>query len=59
MTELKPCPFCGAPAEIRGKGGGRWYVVRCTKESCECSTKGHANKEEVIRIWNRRHNEQG
>lgn len=28
-TELKPCPFCGAPAQIK-ELSGRW-AVECTK----------------------------
>lgn len=35
IDDLKPCPFCGFKAAIRGvKGGG--YQVGCENEDCGC-----------------------
>lgn len=51
---LKPCPFCGHKAQVRGKGGGRWFVVQCTNTSCTIQTAGSKNPETVIKIWNTR-----
>ena len=50
MEELKPCPFCGGEATIRG--GRKCYWVRCT--NCGCETTVRDSQEEVIEIWNRR-----
>jgi transcription elongation factor Elf1 len=57
MTELKRCPFCGHTAVLRGKNGGKFWVVMCTNESCKCSTKGKVEQSDVINIWNRRYKE--
>lgn len=65
-NELKPCPFCGAPAEIRvylASNGKKSYTVRC-KNMCAV-TCGHVKngrwratlKREAIETWNRRTNE--
>lgn len=58
MTELKPCPFCGAKAElvIMSETDGTWEV-QCTKCSA-CSpngpTAGAWTEEEAIEAWNQR-----
>jgi len=50
VTELKPCPFCGGPAEDLGDPDCNDFV-RCT--ACDCyGPKGGAA------AWNRRHAEQ-
>lgn len=67
--ELKPCPFCGAPAVIDGKFGYTTpgIAVRCFR--CRCSTPMRLEGEDLIRrrtwtleelvqdtagLWNRR-----
>ena len=53
-NELDPCPFCGHAAQIRGKGGGKWFVAQCTNTACGAQTPGSKNPETVRRIWNNR-----
>jgi hypothetical protein len=53
MDELRPCPFCGAPAQMRHVENTWW--VECSDDNCPafCSnTKG-----EAIAAWNRRADE--
>lgn len=49
---LKPCPFCGAPAELRHNK--TWdYEVRCT--NCRAKTRQHHEDENgAVSDWNRR-----
>ncbi len=49
-VELKPCPFCGAPAELK-KISGRW-TVKCTKECV--GTRIFNDKNKPVEAWNRR-----
>ena len=50
MTELKPCPFCGGEAEVRGTYRTIYVCcLWCGAESGEYSDVGQA-----IRAWNRR-----
>jgi Lar family restriction alleviation protein len=56
--DLKPCPFCGAQAELEEYDNG--CVVVCSEygEKCKCAayTMSSGNtKEEAIAIWNKRH----
>lgn len=68
MAELRPCPFCGAGAEIfRGQqmrdGHMTYYVLaRCT--NCKASTRrtdypatepfGEQEEQKAANLWNRR-----
>ena len=52
MDELKPCPFCGAPAQFR-ELSGRW-AVECTRKCI--ATRIVVDKEKAAEIWNRRAN---
>lgn len=55
---LKPCPFCGGPAELRETHRvptGYNYTPRCTVTSCAGRlAQLWMNKEEAISAWNRR-----
>ena len=49
LPRLKPCPFCGSPAEY-GSDGDLWFVV-CDK----CGAQSDAGSEEdVTKLWNSR-----
>lgn len=55
---LKPCPFCGSPAELHETKHipeGIDYTPRCTDTSCpgRCSKK-YTSKEDAISKWNTR-----
>lgn len=50
MDELKSCPFCGAPAELK-EISGRW-TAKCTKECA--GTRIFKDKSKPIEAWNRR-----
>lgn len=57
MVELKPCPFCGAKAELFQSG--RMWAVQCSAESpteCPCKPWSHYmdTPELAIEAWNRR-----
>ena len=61
---LKPCPFCGAKAEMKVEhhipaSRGYDYTPRCTETGC-CgrSAKKYNNEEQAIYRWNRRSDEQ-
>ena len=50
MTELKPCPFCGGKAKLRGyQIDFRVMCPECGGRAKLCSTA-----EETIESWNRR-----
>lgn len=48
--ELKPCPFCGAEAELK-EITGRW-TAKCTKECV--GTRIFKDKQKAVEVWNRR-----
>lgn len=49
-TNLKPCHFCGAPAQLK-EISGRW-AVECTKHCA--GTRIFNDKDKPIEAWNRR-----
>lgn len=59
MKKLKPCPFCGCK-NIRTWIDGRYYpkhelyFVECDNDECKCRTDVFENKDEAIKVWNRR-----
>lgn len=60
MSELKPCPFCGGQAEIRKttipKTIATGAFVQCEKCGARTRCVIDLGEEYVIRIWNRRVN---
>ena len=61
MPELKPCPFCGAPAvfgEIPDYKNNRFvYAGECSDKRCVLGGFGDFcgdDKEKAAAIWNRR-----
>jgi hypothetical protein len=58
MKELKPCPFCGSPAELREREnmnpqGGKQYNVRCSNPSCICKPLAwRRDRIEIMTLWN-------
>lgn len=54
MSGLKPCPFCGAPAQLK-EISGRW-AVECTKHCA--GTRIFNDKRRPIEAWNRRVNDE-
>lgn len=51
--KLKPCPFCGRDAVIKGSPDYRYYVL-CGK--CEAKTRKFTSESDAIKAWNRRTN---
>lgn len=58
MAELKPCPFCGAKAELAWSycNGKRYYIPKCTNRFCcgRLTTKRFLYENKTIEMWNRR-----
>lgn len=53
MDNLKPCPFCGSPAELYGEEYMVW--CRCSNKDCRCELITRFDEpEEAIEEWNRR-----
>ena len=48
MIELKPCPFCGAPAHP-WEAWGHWGV-EC--EFCDAKIRDYGTRERAIEVWN-------
>jgi Lar family restriction alleviation protein len=53
MTELKDCPFCGAPA-LMGVIGfqKKFHFVACTE--CKCGTDISLDEKKSVKEWNKR-----
>jgi len=56
VNKLKPCPFCGATAEVHKHyppfGGRVRVTVRCT--ICRCNSGEWGRTDKAIEAWNRR-----
>lgn len=55
FNQLLPCPFCGETPKIYNTIGG-WYRIVCW-DITKCPLRPFADsedKEELIRIWNKR-----
>lgn len=55
QNELKPCPFCGAIPSLRQMKSTKEYYLFCRK--CCIETTGFTDKNEIIKYWNTRFNE--
>lgn len=53
MDELKSCPFCGSPAELK-QIMGRW-TVKCTKNCA--GTRIFNDRNKPAEVWNNRIND--
>jgi Lar family restriction alleviation protein len=58
-TELLPCPFCGAFAQVldfEKVDGDQFFEIQCSGKNCAVNprTKGFGTLEEAIETWNRR-----
>lgn len=57
LPEMKPCPFCGAPAMVEECRDGR-FSVGCTEPDGECmgyiSLNTFDRKTDAIHAWNKR-----
>lgn len=57
MSELKPCPFCGSPAEHYPDGDMEGYQIMCSNDMGKCPMTtwfGWSTAEEAENNWNRR-----
>ena len=52
--DLKPCPFCGGPAELWQALDGRPAWVACLGRCSVLVTRDHTTTEDAIAAWNRR-----
>lgn len=51
---LRPCPFCGSPAELVTNSSGDDFV-RCTNKTCAARTRlHHENVNGPVEQWNTR-----
>lgn len=57
--ELKPCPFCGSPAERIDNGYFKFFI-RCSSKTCNVlvNASSDMSSEECVKDWNTRHAEQ-
>ncbi len=57
MTELRPCPFCGAKMKVRGPGM-MYTVSRCPTKGCylreDAAGAGYFSRKALVTAWNRR-----
>ena len=55
MSELKPCPFCGGEAKVKGGPMAQeTYSIWCINSH---HMNGTMNKEDLIAAWNTRASE--
>ena len=53
MTELKPCPFCGARnIKYLFRQADNHWTIRCNK--CGVKTRWKQYKDDCAKMWNRR-----
>lgn len=57
MTEkMKPCPFCGSPAELYPDGEQEGHFVMCSGAGAPCHLQAfaHTTEADAVAAWNRR-----
>ena len=54
-SEIKRCPICGAKARSHEAFDSTW-VIQCSK--CHLTSPHKSTREEAIRFWNRRVNDE-
>jgi len=56
MTELKPCPFCGAKPQVWKDKNAAYHRVVCSNTKCGLAATLIDTKEAAITAWNTRTN---
>lgn len=56
MSELKPCPCCGAEAKLHNQLGGNYYVM-CENPKCKLRTGYCVHPGTAEKNWNARKGE--
>ena len=51
MSELKPCPFCGAVEPVLTTDG-RWWDVHCSNAECVASVGAITGPDAAKTMWN-------
>ena len=59
MSDLKPCPFCGAKEDDEDQPLGVWWIddewkVVCDRCGANTGWFNRQEREEAIEAWNRR-----
>lgn len=54
VSKLKPCPFCGGPAELWRAHADRPAWIACGGECVVLVTRECKTDDEAAAIWNRR-----
>ena len=57
MSNLQPCPFCGAGAKVQDIGTGHFRVM-CKKCPTSVGRYWFVKKDDAINAWNRRANDE-
>ena len=53
MSNLKPCPFCGSKATLRGGNGGASWII-CDNDTCRATQGIGVTDFDAIKLWNTR-----
>lgn len=53
MTKLEPCPFCGDTCPVLVEDRNQ-YKIYCDNPDCDCQYGWCADREYIIKGWNRR-----
>ena len=51
---VRPCPWCGSPAEVEDDFARNWWVQCTNLEACGCTDgRLYESAAEAVRMWNR------